>query len=246
MASADHTVWSGRAPSQGGDPSQNAYARVTKYGDQWVQPLSITKDGLAQEGRYYVVTNPTIGTTVAFPVAASFSDTAPFFLLQNNDAIGGRMLTLDYLRLFPTVVPASGTSARLVARLDSALRTPTAGSPASLTPQNTNMGQPNDSNVVIYADTGGTAMTVPAGSGVVRTVGNLILRSAIPVQFDEILACFGQELMMSGAPTTASQAGSVGAPLVVPPGCSLALHLFFPSNVTTGLSAEYELGLWMR
>lgn len=241
----DPVIYSGRAPSQGVEGVTTQVTRVTKYGDQAVQSLSMTKDALAQEGRYYVVTNPTIGTTVAFAVSSSFSDTAPMFVINNTAAVGGTTITLDFLRLFVTVVPASATSARLVVKTDSALRIPTAGGSGILVPQNTNQLYANDAQTNIQSGTGGALLTVPA-SVAGRVVANAILRSAIPVQFDEILCAFGQELMVSGAPTTATQAGSNAGPVVIPPQTSAAIHIWFPSNGVTGLSAEYELGLWMR
>lgn len=247
MAS-DPVIYSGQEPMQGADGTANANTRVTKYGDQWVQALSLTKDALAQEGRYYCVTNPTIGTTVGFGVSASFSDTAPMFIINNTAPPGptSPTITLDFLTLFVTVVPASGTSARLVVKTDSVVRVPSAGNSGLLVPQNTNQLYANAAQANVQAGTGGALLTVPASVNG-RIVANSVLRNAIPVQYDELFIAFGQELMPTAAPTTATGTGAAGAPpIVIPPSTSAAIHIWFPSNATTGLSAEYALGFWMR
>lgn len=218
--------------------------RLGPYGDVNAQLLNFTKHALAEEGSYFVCTNPTISTTVGFPVAASPSDTAPSFHIANTAPVGGTYIFLDYLRLLPTVAPASGTSARLMVKIDSALRTATAG--ATITPVNVNVGANTAPQAVVTAATGGAAVTVPAASGSSRIVVNASLRSAIPVVLEEIVIGFGQEITADGAPTTASRAGGAAGPVIIPPQCSAALHLFFPANAVTGLSAEYELAFWQR
>lgn len=245
MADTNNTVARQR-PTRVPDGTVGINSRRTVYGDGVVQMLAATKHGLADEGSYYVVTNPAIGTTVAFPVSASFSDTAPFILIANTESgVLARNLFLDYLRLLPTVAPASGTSARFAVKVDASQRIPTAGANA-LTPQNINLAVPNDPGFVVHLPTGGTALTVPAASGSARLVGNGSLRSAIPVVLEEITLSFGQDVSGSGAPTTATKESAQAAPVVIPPGCSAAIHIWFPSNAITGLSAEYEIGLFQR
>jgi len=43
-----------------------------------------TKHLLADEGSYFIATNPTPGTALAYNIQAAFSDTVPLFYVQNN------------------------------------------------------------------------------------------------------------------------------------------------------------------
>ena len=244
MADNNRTVQRKR-PTSVPDGTIGINSRSDPYGDALVQTLSASKFGLSDEGSFYVCINPTIGTTVAFPVMASFSDTAPTILVMNTDLPGGRNIFLDYLRLLPTTAPASGTCARFAIKVDTVSRTPTGGS-NPITPQQLNLSQPNDAGAVVHFPTGGTALTVPAATGGARVVANGSLRSVIPVVLEEITLSFGQDFTGSGSPSTATKESAQAAPIVIPPGCSAAIHIWFPSNSITGLSAEYELGFVQR
>jgi len=101
-------------------PQSDQKAPVTnvrggRYGEQYVLPLIPTKHLLADEGSYFIATNPTPGTALAYNVQAAFSDTVPLFYVQNNDSKAnpfGKRLYLDYIKLICTTAPASSTGTR--------------------------------------------------------------------------------------------------------------------------------------
>jgi len=100
--------------------------RGGRYGEQYVLPLIPTKHLLADEGSYFIATNPTPGTALAYNIQAAFSDTVPLFYVQNNDSKAnpfGKRLYLDYIKLICTTAPASSTGVRFALKTDPAIRT---------------------------------------------------------------------------------------------------------------------------
>src|SRR5882724_8567682 len=76
---------------------------------------------LADKGAYFISTNPTPGTPLAFAVNAAVSETAGYFLtIKNNEAANGKRIYLDYLSLLCGVVPASATAGEMFVKLDTA------------------------------------------------------------------------------------------------------------------------------
>lgn len=218
------------------------------YGKTTVQILGSGHHALAEEGSYYSCQNPAVGTTVAFPISINpMVDTAPFIMIGNTAAPGpiSRSIFLHFLRMMPTIAPASGTSARFAVKLDTVLRTPTAGA-NSIVPQNVNLLVANDAQARVDVATGGTALTVPAATGAARVVANGSFRSAIPVVLEEELISFGGVVAADGAPATASRSMGVAGPIVIPPGCSAGIYIWYPGNAATGVSMEYELTFWQR
>jgi hypothetical protein len=75
--------------------------RGGRYGEQYVLPLISTKHLLADEGSYFIATNPTPGTALAYNVQAAFSDTVPLLYIQNNDSKANplaKRMYLDYIK----------------------------------------------------------------------------------------------------------------------------------------------------
>lgn len=230
--------------AEGSEASQ----RGSKYGDLTVQPLINKNHLLADEGSYFVATNPTPGTGIAFAVNASVSETAGYFLAVINGSSQGdpsaKSIYLDYLRLIPTVAPASGTSGRFFWKSDVAAKYTSGGS--TLTPVNPNSGNGNTSVASVKAG----ALTTAAASGVARLLSHGVLRGAIPVVNDEYVFDFGGAEVAGGSMITSGtnvqRMGIPVPPIVVGPGMMVGLQLWFPSNSATGLSAELELGFWER
>lgn len=243
MADANAAVARARPASNPDGVIGQANHRLGPYGDANVQILGATKHALAEEGSYYVCTNPTIGSAVTFAVSSSFSDTAPFFHVANTGPSNGPYIFLDYMRFIMTTAPTTSTQWRFVVKVDTALRLPTAGN-ATLTANNLNMAQANALTGIVSAGTS-ALLTIPASSGNARTVANGSLRSAVPVAFDEIFLTFGQAVSGDGAPTTATRTTGFAAPVVIPGGCSAAIYMWGPSN-NAAVTGEYELAMWQR
>lgn len=231
------------------DGAYNANRRTTPYGEQYTALLFSTKHGLAEEGSYFMSTNPTIGTAVAGAVSATFVDTVAFFVIQNTGAAGGPFVFPDFLRLRPTVAPASATNWLYALKLEpSSLRTPSAGN-ATITPVNTNGLSTLAPVARLQAFTGGANLTVAAATSSARTIANGVISGVIPVINDELVISFGSTdpgSTMAGPTATASRRAAAAAPVAIPPGGSLTIAMWGLSNAATGISAEYEMGHWER
>ena len=237
-----------RRPTPVPDGSRGATnPRFSPYGEY---PNNQTvRQGIADEGSYYSVVNPTIDTAVAFGAIAAYAATTPFFLVSNTAAAGGRTIFLDSLKMLCTVVPASATNWKFLVETDSTLRlstAPTGGVNRTAGVKNLNPLMPNDFEGQVWTGTAGTVLTVMAASDG-RIVSQGRIAHAIPVALDELMIVFGQS---DGGQTTAAAVVSrrVGyaGPVVIPPGCSAAIHMFGTSNAITGISFEYELNFWQR
>ena len=219
--------------------------RRSGYGDAYV--LDVNERAIkAEEGSYYTVTNPTIDTAAACGIITAYVVTTPLFLVSNTAAAGGRVITLDALKLLVTVAPASATNWKYVVDVDSSTRlstAPTGGANRAI--KNVNPSKPNDAEATVYAFTGGTVLTVMAAQDA-RTIGNGRIAMSIPIALDELVIQFGGPQVASSPATAVSRRIATCPPVVIPPGCSAAIHMFGTSNAATGLSAEYELSFWQR
>jgi hypothetical protein len=202
---------------------------------------SLVSMALADDGCYFKAVNPTPGTGIAQAITAAFSGTAGLLCL-GNPATSDRLYYPEYIRLIPTVVPASATRSELLLAIDSILRYSSGGS--TLTPRNARMGSDGASQ----ADVKVGALVLAAESGNVRRLSRAQLRAAIPVAFEEFLIKFGSidhtESTLGGA-TAVRGMVNVG-PVVIEPGHSMAVHVWHPSNAVTGASWEVEVAWYER
>ena len=223
-----------------------AQARYDPYGGQHVQVGLPFKQALMDEGCYFATTNPTPATALATGVNASFDVTKGLFVLYNGaTATEGTRVFPDYLKIIPTVAPASGTSFHYAVYLDSTNRYTSGGT--AMTSKNANMDSSTSPSATLYAASGGTVITVATASSNARLVGRTVLRGAIPVINDELILQFGGT-ELSGA-TPVSTIGRVvcnAPPVAIPPGGSMVVIFWSPSNAVTGLSYEFEMGHWER
>lgn len=221
--------------------------RLSPYGDQLVMPVD--QRTAALEGSHYVVTNPTIDTAVGYGPIAAYVATTPLFLVVNTAASGGRDIILDYLKMLVTAVPTSASNYKFLVEVDNTQRlstAPTGGVNRTAGVVNVNISRPNDFEGQVWSGTGGTVLTVMAAASP-RIVTHGRIAHSIPVVFDELLVMFGATAGGQASPATAvtRRVGYAG-PVIIPPGCSAAIHLYGTSNVITGISAEYELALTQR
>ncbi len=242
-----------RALPQATPDGQPSIQRLGRYGGNMVENVIPTKHTLADEGSYFVSTNPTPGTALAYNVQASFSDTVPFIYIFNKSLPGdaaNKRIFLDYIKLICTVAPASGTNAQFAAKSDSIARALTTNNTIAITPVNPNSDIGASSIATVNAQNSATASAIAAASAGARTVARGSVGS-IPIINDELVFIFGS--MVDGAypgstaaQTIASRKVSVCPPLIIGPQQSLTAHLWFASNATTGLSYEFEMGHWER
>src|SRR5207248_2749105 len=207
---------------------------------------------LADEGGWYVSTNPTVGTGIAKTVcvddAATSSSThaqfAPAFLIYNNSSPANQnalSIYLRYLKLVVTVAPASATNWKYSLRMDNLNRYSSGGS--VITPVNVNPSSSrNQPAALVYF---GAIVPTALPSANARLVGNGTLDSAIPVIGDQYLLKFGNAAVsmdqLSGG-TLAKNMTVNAPPIIVAPGWCLALDMWGTSNAATPASWEFELG----
>lgn len=221
--------------------------RIGRYRELYTLNLVPTVHTLADEGSYLVATSGNPGTGLAFPVAATISETAGYFLnILNNDRAGAadaQRLYLHYIRLICTVAPASATSGHFFLKTDSISRYASGGSALAALAPNT-----DSSSLSVAVINAGSLTTVAAGQSA-RLLARGVLRTAVPVVFDEWVFQFGA----TDGPGSVQLAGAAAQRMVIPcppvilgPQSNLGLQLWFPANATTGLSAEIEIGWWER
>jgi len=220
--------------------------RRTAYGDAYQVPAQTPRHQIADEGSYYTVVNPTPDTAVACGIIAAYVVTTPLFHIANIAPQGGRTIFLDTLKLRVTTAPVSSINAIYTIDVDGSTRlttAPTGG--ANRTINNVNPLRGNDAEAVVYAFTGGTVLTVMAAQAA-RTIAHGAIAHSIPIAHDELCLAFGQDVVGSSPATAVTRRTASPPPVIIPPGCSASIHIYFVSNATTGLSAEYELGFWQR
>jgi hypothetical protein len=202
---------------------------------------------LADEGGYFVTTNPTPGTAIAMTTsvvddAATASSThaqfAPAMVIFNNASPAdpnAPSLYMRYINLTIVQVPTSATNWKYAFRLDNLNRYLSGGS--ALTPVNTNPGSSRNSKANFYF---GAIVPVALPSASSRLVANGTIETAIPTLGDSWLFGFGNRHV------SASAAGSVirplnVSPIIIPPGWSLSMEMWGTSNAAAP-SWEFECG----
>lgn len=220
-----------------------AQARGGRYGELGTLEFGPVRYPLALEGSYFKAINPTPDTGIASAITAAFSATAALWTLYNADAANGKQIALDYIRIIPTVVPASATRSEVVIAIDNIQRFSSGGS--TIAAKGANMDQATASIATFNFG----AVVAAAESGNVRRLARAQLRAAIPVAFEELVITFGSE----SAPGTTTLGGTTAqrnvvdvGPVVIGPGHTLVGHVWHPGNAATPASWEVEAGWWER
>lgn len=227
--------------------------RAGRYGEEVNLSLVQKSHVLADEGSYFVVSNPTPGTGIASAAAPTgvpaigATDTKPFFVYQNTDSPSnpnGKRTYFDYIRFRNTAAGTNGTAINFTIILDAAgaARAPSGGS--VLTNVNCNM---DDGTKSIGAVSAGAVTVATTSSG--RLFPNIQLRPVIPVVGDIYVVSFGGaeygvgSLISSG--TTICQQSFGHPPLIIGPGGWFLCYLWLPSQ-SAASSYELDAGFWER
>lgn len=229
--------------------------RADRYGTQLISIMAPTAHSLSREGTYFVATNPTPGTALAYCVQAAFSDTVPFLYLFNQESqqnIRAKYVYLHYIKLVVTVAAASGVQAEFALITDITQRALGTDNTTTLTPVSTCTSQTVPSDMLLKLQNSATASAIAASSQNKRVMGRGSFPSGVTIVGDELLIVCGETSGGAAQGLTAAQATCPGRkvsnapPIVIAPGNSLTMHLWFPSNATTGLSYEIEMGGWVK
>ncbi len=218
---------------------------------QKVLNLSNSDIALADEGGYFVTTNPTTGTAIAMTTsvvddAATASSThaqfAPVMIVFNPltaDNQNAPSIYLRYLRMMLVQVPTSATSWRFSIRLDSTIRYASGGS--ELDPVNVNPSSSKASAARVFF---GAIVPAALPTANARLVANGLVNSAIPVTLDQWLFTFGNSsphMDQLNAGAGAKNITIACPPIVLPPGWSMSLGMWGAANAAAP-SWEFEMG----
>lgn len=219
--------------------------RASNRGDAHAMPLGKSRCTLAEEGSYFLASNPTIGTGVAGVTAANAYDaTEAFICLRNDNSVAsGKWLFLDRLNLTTTAAGTSGTNVEFTSHIDAGDRYTSGG--AVIVPVNCNMASSVASGATMQAG----ALVTTAATGAVRVLDNRTLRTVITVVGDRYDFDFGGETLAPAGLATAGTAQlhmlTSCAPVVLGPGDSWIFTIFAASQAAAS-SFEYSLAWWER
>jgi len=217
-----------------------------RRGEQLVQVLSKPAYRHADEGRYFMATNPTPGTGIAgIAATGAFADAESLLFVRNfATAAEGTRIYLDYLRLTVTAAGANGSDVRYVSKLDTgATRIGSGGS--AITPVNVNMQSTETTKATVQFG----AVASAAASSAARLISNGLVRNVIAVVGDVYTFDFGGQPALPAAHAVAGAAVAniliKHPPVVLGPTDQFVFSIHQTAQ-TAASSFELELGYWER
>lgn len=206
---------------------------------------------LADEGSYFLGTNPVVNTAIATTTSvvddaltnsATHASVRPVAYIYNQDSVNSPNAVSIYMRfikMFVVQVPTSATNWGYSMRLDQGNRYTSGGS--TIVPVNPNPNSIKGSKCLFYF---GAVVLNGLPSGSARIVANGMVDSAIPVANDQWLFTFGNSSpamdQLNGGTVAKNMTYNV-APIVIPPGWGLTLEMWGTSNAAAP-SWEFEFG----
>ena len=225
------------------DDGDRAFNRSSRYGEQVVQQIGGDRNPLADEGSYFIATNPTPGTAIASIVAADgYDDTEALLYLGNTHPT--KHIYLDYLHLICKVAGTNGTDFGYA--IDVATEVTYASGGSAITPVCVNREAETDNKAPVTMYFGAVVTTTGTTEAI---VSHGQLTTVIKVIGDHYLFSFGQRPM---PPATAIMEGGAQKsvakscpPIMVPPGHALSFRDF--ATAQDGAAQwQFELGFWVR
>ncbi len=205
-----------------------------------------TDNALADEGSFYLATNPTTGTAIATTTSvvddaatasATHAQNVPVMIIS-NPSNNTRSIYPRYLRMLVAQAPTSATYWNFAFRADNVARYTSGGS--LITPVNINTGVSSSSSAQIYF---GAVVTTNLPSASARLLDAGSVTGGIPTAKDQWIFTFGDV----SAPTNLLQAAANKnstipcGPIVIAPGWNLVLEMWGASNAAAP-SWEFTLG----
>ena len=219
--------------------------RLSLFGEQMVQAVGKGAYAHADEGKYFIATNPTPGTGIAGLAAADgYDDEQALCIIQNTATAGSDVrLYLDYIKLQTTVAGTNGTNVTWATHIDESARYVSGGT--TYTPTNLNLDSNETANATVYF---GAVVASAAGSTAVK-LGSGNLRTAITVVGDEYTLDFGGPRVADSGNIVAGSAIAklrvAHCPVVLSPQDCLILAVNAASQ-TVASQFEFEVGFWER
>ena len=202
----------------------------------------------AGQGKYFVATNPTPGTAIAYALKTGYSATANgLFSISNGNPSGGANLYLNRLKLIQTATAPTGTLIMRAEVVTESVVMAITTAAAAITPVNVNGAFSNSTGATVTFFNAG-AGTVPAAAGVRRIVDVASLATGVTVQYDSFSFIFGDDGIAGGknggaaarATDPADQVVTM-APVVVAPGTSAYMNLWWVTAAANVPSFEWML-----
>lgn len=203
---------------------------------------------MAGLGKYFLVTNPTIGTPVVGATITAWSATANgMFLLQNGNAAGGASIYLDRLLLRLRATAPTGTlTQQWEAYNETGIVTGTTAV-TTRTPIQVNTALPQSTGAVVQAFAAG-AITIPSAVGTRRQVGSATITTGVAVDGDTYELQFGSDAILGhkngGAAARATDpAHIIGSmdPIIIAPQTTTWLNMWWLTQAANIPSWEYAL-----
>ncbi len=209
--------------------------------------LLSSRQMLAGNGSYFAVTNPTIGTGIQAATVTAWSATANgLFLVQNNNAVGGKTIYLDYLSL---IMSGTAPTATTVMRFDMWNEVGiVAGTTAvaTRTPVCLNAATYNTGALVQSFAAG--QITIPAAVGARRLLGTAAIPTSLGITGDNYVVQFGADGTPGGngfsavvRATDPARLVTNSVPVVIPPQSTSWINMWWLTQATTAPTFEFEL-----
>lgn len=213
--------------------------RSTAYGEQYIQPIGVWRQALANEGTYFIAHNATndASTTLAGHASPVLADadasmTKPFIFCRHTGAsTSTTRVYLDFIEIEVVTAGASGTSDNWAAQIDTGTTRYSSGGTA-LTAVNPNM----QSNATPVMTVLGGAVVVGAENSTSRDLGFGQIRAAIEIAGDRTLFKFGAEPDYGGVVASAASRHIVNMPpVILGPTDMFLLAKYAPSQNAAGV-----------
>ncbi len=194
----------------------------------------------ADLGSYYTASTVPGTGLIGHAASTTLVETKAIFSVYNG---GSATIYPQYLRQTMTVIPVGNTMQQFTVVLDQGNRFSAFVAGNALTAVNTNNGSANTSLAQISAG----AVTLTGATAGRRIVGHRQFRpTVIGVAGDVYQWSWGSGILVdpSGLPTDGTLRAHiyyVESPLVIPPGCMMAIHAW-GATFSTGATYEYEFG----
>ncbi len=204
----------------------------------------------ADEGTFFVATNPTSGTGIATTTSvvddaatasATHAQNVPVMYIQNGYSASdpnARSIYLKYLRMIVTAAPTSATAWNMSIRSDAVPRYTSGGT--RITPVNINTGSGNGSQAILYF---GAVVTTNLPSAASRLLTRAQIQSSVPNVKDMWTFTFGDQAMPTNVLTAAAEKNIniPCGPIIVGPGTNISIGMWGTSNAAAP-AWEFELG----
>ena len=211
--------------------------------------LLTSEQMLVALGKGFVVTEPTLGTGVAYALQTATSATANGFLMisNNNTTASGTNIYLDRLTITETAAAPTGTLRMTFEAINEQGIVAMTGNVATRTPVNLNTAFTNATGATVQFFSGGAA-TVPAAVKTRNTLAEIHIDTGVAVQHDTYVIDFGVDSSTIGtAGLTAARAAApatistVAPALMVAPQTTTWLNMYWVTAATNVPSFTYQL-----